>query len=344
VGQILGKRSLRSRKGLSTAVGTAFYIIVVMISLSSMWAIGAFQARYQAVTDKMNVWDTERISENLNIRSVNNTIQQIGQLKYNFSMTVDNNGGVAVNIARIYFLDQTNNKLNISDPINGSAPKPRRGFNYSTINTGEVSHVIAVNVTTQLSLALKASHPCRIILTTDRGRQFSYNYPPPMVPPAPAVAFSYGSMQINYVDHNNEAYWVDPLISSTNLDHHACDDKDLYFRAKFINILDHDLTIRRGSVLFQICVGPANKKILGFGGYIHESDTTWSPGEEVTVVFLVDSVTWINVGELNAIFTPSITETTFTGTAAFSSGTPQGGEDFFSAAILMDGLLVYKPT
>ena len=62
------KRSLRSRKGLSTAVGTAFYIIVVMISLSSMWAIGAFQARYQAVTDKMNVWDTERISENLNVR------------------------------------------------------------------------------------------------------------------------------------------------------------------------------------------------------------------------------------------------------------------------------------
>jgi len=174
----LGKRSLRSRKGLSTAVGTAFYIIVVMISLSSMWAIGAFQARYQAVTDKMNVWDTERISENLNVRSVNNTIRQIGQLKYNFSMTVDNNGGVAVNIARIYFLDQTKNKLNISDPINGSAPKPRLGFNYSVINVGEVSHVIAVNVTTQLSLALKASHPCRIILATDRGRQFSYAYPP----------------------------------------------------------------------------------------------------------------------------------------------------------------------
>jgi hypothetical protein len=309
-----------------------------------MWAIGAFQARYQAVTNKMNAWDTERISENLNVRSVSTTMLQIGQLKYNFSMTVDNNGGVTVNIARIYFLDQTKNKLNISNPINGSAPKPRLGFNYSVINVGEVSHVIAVNVTAKLSRALINSTLCRIILTTDRGRQFSYSYPPPTGPPGPPVAFSFGSMKINYVDHNNEAYWVVPRISSSVLNDHATSKTpDLYFRAKFINIHDHDLIIRRGSVLFQICVGPSNSKVIGFGGYIHESDTTWSPGEEVTVIFLVDSVTWDNLTELNYIFYGGVTETTFTGTAAFSSGTPQGGESFFSAAILMDGLLVYLP-
>ncbi len=175
----MGKRSSRSRKGLSTAVGTAFFIIVVIISMSSMWAIGAFQARYQAVTQQMNEWDTERISENLNVRSLTQPVSKMSGQKYDINITVDNNGGVTVNIARIYVLDQNNNKLNVSDPMNLSATQPRFGFNHSTINTGEVSHVIPVSVTPNLASALSASHKCRIILTTDRGRQFSYAYPSP---------------------------------------------------------------------------------------------------------------------------------------------------------------------
>ena len=196
----MGKRSSRSRKGLSTAVGTAFFIIVVIISMSSMWAIGAFQARYQEVTDKMNVWDTERISENLNVRSVSQPVSKMSGQKYDINITVDNNGGVTVNIARIYVLDQNNNKLNVSDPMNLSATQPRFGFNHSTINTGEVSHVIPVSVTPNLASALSASHECRIILTTDRGRQFSYAYPPPSSgeTPPPPLAYVYGTMRIKY--------------------------------------------------------------------------------------------------------------------------------------------------
>ena len=197
MGQILGKRSLRSRKGLSTAVGTAFYIIVVMISLSSMWAIGAFQARYQAVTDKMNVWDTERISENLNVRILTMPESMDGGTWYKFKIRVDNNGGVAVNIARIYFKylhtypppDTTRTVLNITDPVGWSVTPPPLGFlsTNSTINTGEGSHVIPVSVpvtgtppvTPLLVTQLQNSQACSIILTTDRGRQFSYSYPPP---------------------------------------------------------------------------------------------------------------------------------------------------------------------
>ena len=181
--QILGKRSSRSRKGLSTAVGTAFFIIVVIISMSAIWALSSFQARYQGVTDQMNAWDTQRISENLNIRNVDNTtfVEQFGthKLNYNFSITVDNNGGETLNIVRIYVYNQsaptneTSKRLWIYNPINASAMQPRSGLNHSNVNTGEVAHVIAVNGT-----KFRGSFRYRIILTTDRGRQFSYSYPP----------------------------------------------------------------------------------------------------------------------------------------------------------------------
>ena len=182
--QILSKRSSRSRKGLSTAVGTAFFIIVVIISMAAIWALSSFQARYQGITDQMNDWDTQRISENLNIRSVDNTtlVEQFGahNLNYNFSITVDGNGGVPVNIVSIYVynqsrpVNQSSKRLWIYNPINASAGQPRSGFNHSMVNTGEVAHVIAVNGT-----KFRGSFQYRIILTTDRGRQFSYSYPPP---------------------------------------------------------------------------------------------------------------------------------------------------------------------
>jgi hypothetical protein len=152
--------------------------------MSAIWALSSFQARYQGVTDQMNDWDTQRISENLNIRNVDNTtlVEQFGahNLNYNFSITVDNNGGETVNIVRIYVYNQsaptnkTSKRLWIYNPINASAMQPRSGLNHSTINTGEVAHVIAVNGT-----KFRGSFQYGIILTTDRGRQFSYSYPPP---------------------------------------------------------------------------------------------------------------------------------------------------------------------
>jgi hypothetical protein len=151
--------------------------------MSAIWALSSFQARYQGITDQMNDWDTQRISENLNIRSVDNTtlVETFGThaLNYNFSITVDGNGGETVNIVRIYVYNQSapasalSKRLWIYNPINASA-QPRSGFNHSIVNTGEVAHVIAVNGT-----KFRGSFQYRIILTTDRGRQFSYSYPPP---------------------------------------------------------------------------------------------------------------------------------------------------------------------
>ena len=259
----MGKRSSRSRKGLSTAVGTAFFIIVVMISLSSMWAIGAFQARYQEVTDKMNAWDTQRISENLNIRKVDPPaeVSNVAQTVYwyNFTIYVDNNGGVTVNIARIYVLDQDNNELYIVDPNALSATPPPLGFlsRNSTINTGEVSRVIRVSEPEisrgnpgLLATAL-LNYKCRIILTTDRGRQFSYSYPAPSSGAGGggyAIVVSDNTYNFRYMDTKySDAQWSNAWIKISS----ASNWNPLY-KVLLNNTTTKTVVVQNGSYMLQI--------------------------------------------------------------------------------------------
>ena len=335
-GQILGKRSSRSRKGLSTAVGTAFYIIVVLISLSSMWAIGAFQARYQEVTDQMNDWDTERISENLNVRNVSQPVSKISGQKYDINITVDNNGGVTVNIARIYVLDQNNNKLNVSDPMNLSKTQPpaRFGFNHSEINTGEVSHVIPVSVTPNLASALSASHECRIILTTDRGRQFSYAYPPPSegTTTPPPLVYVYGSMKIKYIgsqsrSDSDASGWCHPWVTWDTLKPSKLDDNQVKIKINITNTCGHDVNFTRGSVAYQ-CSDKQGNRQLFLGGEL-DSWVLIHNGETKTVIFTIN---YNNSADGTVPFV-------YVGLASFSTNkTPDAS--FLSGAIMLDGLLV----
>jgi len=160
------KRSIKSGKGISTAIGAVFFTLIVIVAFVTIWTINSYETRYQDVKTKMTEWDTQRISENLYIRSVENSAPS----GYNLTLTVDNNGGALVNIARIYVYDQTDHTLKIYDPKSGTGD----GFVNGTINTGEVNHHIAVKGT-----PLSSTRTYRIILATDKGRQFSYSYPPP---------------------------------------------------------------------------------------------------------------------------------------------------------------------
>jgi len=160
------KSLLRSRKGVGTALGAAFFIIIVTLSLSALFIMSIYEAGYQEVREEMTDWDIDRMSEELSIRNVEDSIMA----NYTFDMLIDNIGGVYVNTARIYVYDQTNNtSFSIYDAQTGTSV----GFINGTINLGEVGHRIAVN-----GSDLYATHKYRIVLATDRGRQFSYSYPP----------------------------------------------------------------------------------------------------------------------------------------------------------------------
>lgn len=163
---ILIKLLLSSRKGVGTALGSAFFIIIVALSLSALFTMSIYEAGYQEVRDQMTEQDIDRMSEELSIRNVEDSIMA----NYSFDMLIDNIGGAYVNTARIYVYDQTN-KTNffVCDAQNGTGA----GFINGTINLGEVGHRISVDGTD-----LYATHKYRIVLATDRGRQFSYSYPP----------------------------------------------------------------------------------------------------------------------------------------------------------------------
>jgi hypothetical protein len=156
----------------------------------------------------------------------------------------------------------------------------------------------------------------------------------------PPVAFSFGSMEINWVDPDSEPDWHPAFIEKDSLDEHVRIDGDLYFRAKFTNIWDEPLNISQGSILFQISAAPSNNKVYAFGGLKHDGPQIWDPGVEVTMVYRCDSSSW-TTNDLNALFPGLETEVPFLGSASFTSSVPPSEDDYFSSAILMDGL-VYK--
>lgn len=150
-----------------------------------------------------------------------------------------------------------------------------------------------------------------------------------------------GTTQINVVDPNIETYWTRPYIEYSAL-HAQLVAKKLWVRAQFVNTGKDPITIERGSILYQICTSPSNKKVLGFGGRIYNGTTTWNPGQQVSIVFRCGDRTWENANDLSSIFEPGEYEVAWTGTAGFTSHRPTGGEVFYSGAAVVDGLLVYR--
>lgn len=161
----MGKKIFNSNKGVSTAIGSAFFIIIVVVSLGTFWAISDFESRYQDVRQDMNEWDIERFSENMKVKNVESPSTSIN---YTYDIIVDNIGGVYTNIVRVYIYDQTNGTLQIFDRQEGNGS----GFINPIINVGELDHQVSVK-----GDSIDNGNKYRIILATDRGRQFSITYP-----------------------------------------------------------------------------------------------------------------------------------------------------------------------
>jgi len=217
----------------------------------------------------------------------------------------------------------------------------QNSFTYTPITPGYINQpasTVALN---------DASSTYVIKLVTERGNIATYIVPPPgqggtQYPGVPIIP---GTMRINYEDINNEQKWIRPYIEYLALDTQVrlSSSYGLYVRAIFVNPSNQPITIERGSILFQIASAPANKKIFGFGGRIFSGPTTWNPGQEITVIFKCKSCTWSSANELDALFEgidPRYNQVPWTGTAAFTSMYPSSV--FYSAAAVVDGLLVYR--
>jgi len=315
-----------SRKGIATAIGAVFFILIVIVGFVTIWTINTYEARYQEVKTKMNDWDVQRISENIHIRSLENSTVA----GYNLTLIVDNIGGVLVKTSRIYIYDQTDkSKLYLYDQRIGAG----NGFVNGSIDVGEQYHKIEVKGT-----PLNELHTYRVILTTERGRQFSYVKEYKVSFQGPTLAYSSGSMKIKYATLTQ---WISPYIGSEQLwtALGAAEPQKLRVKATFMNTAGRSITIASGNILLQICDTPDNKKIFFLGGWMESGAGTYAPNQVFDVIWVIERHSFGNKSELESMLESYPNDRAiFLGSAAFSSAQ---GEPFYIAGILMDGLLVY---
>jgi hypothetical protein len=136
------KKFRRSRKGIGSAIGTAFFIGIVIASIIVAMLISAYQTRYLNTREDMVAWDIERASEDLNITRID---QPSEDSNYRFDIIVANHGGVLMKIARVYVYDEDNGTLwGIFDKQTAPADAGLNGTSCEIIQ-GIGGHAIKVN-------------------------------------------------------------------------------------------------------------------------------------------------------------------------------------------------------
>ena len=183
------RRLARSKKGMSTIFGGLFFIILVLMSFNLMlWYFVQYDSYNRTITT-MSERDQQAISENL-------VVNQPGASSFgasSFNISVTNLGGSSVNIQRIYInnLSPTGSaQCSSSASINPCTADTTSNTNScvsgvgcylsnGNIQLGELNHQIQVT-----GLTINDGSGYKIVLSTTRGRLFSFYYPWPQTLPS----------------------------------------------------------------------------------------------------------------------------------------------------------------
>ena len=157
-----------------TVFGATFFIILVLLGFNVMlWNFLQYDAYNQVVTST-GLRDLQARSESL-------VFNPPGARDFKptaFNITVNNQGGVAVSVSRIYI---TNLSPTNSPQCQGAAlctidrPPSIMSFTNPNIQTGENDHRITIN-----GLNINDGSGYKVVVSTSRGRQFSFFYPWPI--------------------------------------------------------------------------------------------------------------------------------------------------------------------
>jgi hypothetical protein len=168
------RRLARSKKGMSTVFGGLFFVILILMAFNVMlWSFIQYNAYNQVVTSA-GMRDQQARSENL----VFNAPGASGFNGNSFNITVSNQGGVTVTIARIYVENLAPTNLAQCQGILACVINPPPSSMYFTggnIAEGQLNHVITVR-----GITIGDGSGYQVVLSTTRGRQFSFYYPWPV--------------------------------------------------------------------------------------------------------------------------------------------------------------------
>ncbi|HZY93710.1 MAG TPA: hypothetical protein VFE98_02485 [Candidatus Bathyarchaeia archaeon] len=275
------KRLARSKKGMSTIFGGLFFVILILMGFNLMlWNFIQYDAYNRSITS-MALRDQQASSENLVVNNPGAVDFGAGT----FNITVTNLGGSSVLISRIYINNlsptgstQCSTSSAISPCTVDSTPSTTSCVNgvscYFTngnIQVGELNHKIKVT-----GLAINDGSGYKVILSTTRGRLFSFYYPWPVtVPPSGGGQFvtNIGPLNIyfDYYSFNftqngsatSQPAWCVPTATS------------LLFWIKIANAAtDSTVTLKKNTVIF-----PQPYSTSGTGGqfgpfYVVDSAST----------------------------------------------------------------------
>ena len=182
------RRFVRAKKGISTIFGGLFFIILILMGFNLViWGFIQYD-NYNSSLFKMNQNDQLSASENLvpfNPGAQNFT-------SYSFNIPVNNLGGTTVSIGRIYITNVsptggtrcTNGDPNSLGPCIVDSPGTQNCagngncyFTNGNIAAGEINHLIHVT-----GLRIDDGSGYKVILSSTRGRLFSFFYPWPVTP------------------------------------------------------------------------------------------------------------------------------------------------------------------
>ena len=182
------RRFVRAKKGMSTVFGGLFFVILILMGFNLMlWGFIQYD-NYNSSLFKMNQNDQLASSENL--VPTNPGAQNFTSTSFN--IPVNNLGGTTVSISRIYITNisptgGTNcTSVGVSlGPCIIDSPGTQScasngvvcSFSNGNIAAGEINHLIHVT-----GIAINDGSGYKVILTSTRGRLFSFFYPWPVTP------------------------------------------------------------------------------------------------------------------------------------------------------------------
>jgi hypothetical protein len=183
------RRFVRAKKGMSTIFGGLFFIILILMGFNLMlWGFIQYD-NYNSSLFKMNQNDQLAGSENL--VPTNPGAQNFTSTSFN--IPVNNLGGTTVSIARIYItnISPTNGPQCSNSSANSQGPcivdagtgtqncagNGNCYFTNGNVAAGVINQLIHVN-----GLSLADGNGYKVILSSTRGRLFSFFYPWPVTP------------------------------------------------------------------------------------------------------------------------------------------------------------------